>query len=263
MRKTPSFLVSCYSIVLAAALLATQAMAAEVSKARLLYENRLLDDAKRELVDVIASNASPSDQAQALHLLGTIAVDEKRYDSALLTWADLIKRFPDSQDAKEVAAKISLVRTISESSTATPNTPTAPSVNDAPKDRSLRGVIVVGIGTEREFVDQAVTEIMNELSSNGIEVSRAPAGTDSVPELLQQSDGSATSVLMLALRFGYMENLRAHCYSANGRQLWEEKAAGSMGITKAGVTQGLIARILKKIEPHVGDACLPRGAPQR
>ena len=51
-----------------------------------------------------------------------------------------------------------------------------------------------------------------------------------------------------------------HRPDGEGRLLWEEKAAGSFGATKAGVTEGLINRIKQKLQEHVGDACLPHHA---
>lgn len=230
---------------------ANSAHAGDLVKAQLLYDSQLPVDAKRELVEVITSNASPSDKAAALHLLGTIAVDEKRYDSAIQAWNDLITRYPNTVDAREAKAKLSLVQALSEQST-----PQA-----IYRDSSITGfggVVIAGIGTETEFVSQTVTEFMNLLASRGVTVSRAPVGIASVPELLKQTSANqAKGVLVLALRFGYMENLRAMCYGPDGRLAWEEKASGSMGITKSGVTQGLIERVSKKIEPHIGGACLP------
>lgn len=236
------------AILLAAAI--SPAFAGDLHKARLLYENHLFEDAKRELVEVVASNAAPGDKAAALHLLGAIAVDEKRYDSAIQTWNNLASQYPDTPDAKEAIGKLPLVKALRDQQT--------PALDrEALFDTVLEGIVIAGIGTETEFVGQAVTEFMNLLSSRGVRVSRAPAGVVSVPELLKRAEGQAKGVLVLALRFGYMENLRAICYGPDGRQLWEEKASGSMGITKSGITQGLIERVSKKIEPHIGGVCLP------
>ena len=55
-------------------LLMTGVAAADLAKARLLYESRLFDDAKRELIAVASSATSAVEKAAALHLLGTIAV---------------------------------------------------------------------------------------------------------------------------------------------------------------------------------------------
>ena len=230
---------------------ANSSHAGDLMKAKLLYDSQLPVDAKRELVEVITSNASPSDKAAALHLLGTIAVDEKRYDSAIRTWNDLIARYPNTVDAREAKGKLPLVQALHEQ-------PTPQATYRDSSITGIGGVVIAGIGTETEFVSQTVTEFMNLLASRGVAVSRAPVGVTSVPELLKQTPvNQAKGVLVLALRFGYMENLRAMCYGSDGRLMWEEKSSGSMGITKSGVTQGLIERVSKKIEPHIGGTCLP------
>ena len=229
------------------------ASAADLAKARLLYDSRLLEDAKRELVEIAVSEAPAAEKAAALHLLGTIAVDEKRYESALKTWNELVVQFPATEDARQVQDKLPLVKALAEQDGAKLNTPVPP-----PAALSLPSVIVAGSGTETEFVEQAVTEVMNFLASRGVGVSRAPGGMAAVPELTKlATTGGATSVLVLVLRFGYIENLRAECYSPEGRLQWQVKVAGSFGATKAGVTEGLINRIKEKLQPHVGTACTP------
>ncbi|HRP35919.1 MAG TPA: tetratricopeptide repeat protein [Gammaproteobacteria bacterium] len=133
--------------------LSTPSWAGDIGKARLLYENRLLDDAKRELVEVASSSSAPEEAAEALHLLGSIAIDEKRYDSAIRTWEDLLQRFPETRNAAEVSGKIALARLLLEQD----------SSGAAASKSSESAIVVTGIGTETEFVNQAVTEIMNLL----------------------------------------------------------------------------------------------------
>ena len=229
----------------------TCTFAGDLEKARLLYQSRLLEDAKRELVDIVTSDASTSENAAALHLLGTIAIDEKRYESAVQTWSDLIARYPGTKYAEEAKERLPFAQALRDKTT-------SQSGSSTPVADMTNSITVVGIGTEAEFVNQTVTEFMNLLASKGVSVVRAPAGISSVPELLRQNGSNGKkSVLVLALRFGYMENLRAMCYEENGQLVWEEKASGSMGFTKSGITQGLIERVSKKIEPHIGETCLP------
>jgi hypothetical protein len=63
--------------VLATVLLVFPAFVAgqSLEKAKLLHANKMYDDAKREAVAVVFSGAPQSDKADALNLLGTIAVD--------------------------------------------------------------------------------------------------------------------------------------------------------------------------------------------
>jgi len=196
-----------------------------------------------------------------MNLLGSIAVEEKRYESAVQTWSDLVAEFPDSPDAKEVKGKLPLVKTLAETTTTprTENIERQPS--SEPETSQLRGVVIVGAGTEREFVDQTVSEVMTQLASQGVVVSRAPPAMSSVPEVMAKvPPNSIDSVLVLTLRFGYYENLRAECYGPDSRIRWSEKAGGSVGFTKSGIAEGLTKRILSKIAPHVGGDCLPHSA---
>src|SRR6476661_4596489 len=80
-----------------------------LDKARLLYSNRLYEDAKRELVAVAVGSGSDEERAEALNLLGSIAIDEGNYDAAIKNWTDVTTRFPATSFAKEAAAKIPLV----------------------------------------------------------------------------------------------------------------------------------------------------------
>lgn len=235
--------------------------AADLDRARMFHENGLLEDAKRELIAIATSDAEPETQASALHLLGTIASEERRYEQALRTWGDLVRRFPDSSDADQVRSKIPLVQALMEANAASSGGDRADVPAPYAGQSGPTGVVLIGSGSPAEYVEQSVTEVMNMLGAAGVRVSRGAIGAVSVSELLaQNANADIDAVLVLSLRFGYIENLRADCYDRSGILLWEEKAAGSMGFTKAGITQGLIERIIRKLEPHVGGPCLPRQA---
>jgi tetratricopeptide (TPR) repeat protein len=244
--------------ILAALLAVSFPVAADLSKARLFYDNGLLDDAKRELIEIIASDSDAEFHPGAMNLLGTIAADQKNYELAQRTWNDLISKYPSSPEAQEARAKLSLAAELVRSSPGQVAEPGPLAATDAVPASALKGVVVIGAGTETAYVDQVVTEVMNALGAEGLVVSRGQRSI-SVSELLSSTPASeVTSVLVLSLRFGYIENLRADCYDASGELVWDEKAAGSMGITRAGITQGLIERILRKIGPHIGGPCLSR-----
>lgn len=251
-------------LLVLSALLATNflavpvASAAEFAKARLYYDNGLLDDAKRELIEIIAAESEEQAHPAAMNLLGTIAADQKNYELAQRTWNELIAKYPSSPEAQEARTKAALVAELVRAAGDRPAAAPISAVPESASPSALRGVVVIGAGTETAYVDQAVTEVMNALGAAGVAVSRGQRSI-SVSELLASGQAAdVTSVLVLSLRFGYIENLRADCYDAAGELAWDEKAAGSMGITRAGITQGLIERILRKIESHIGGPCLPR-----
>ena len=228
---------------------------ADLEKARLLYDAQLYDEAKRELIATATSDASPEEKAAALHLLGTIAVDEKRFDAALRTWSDLVAKYPDTEDAKQVKEKISLVQMLGGAEDQA-SSPVGAAELPGP---ALRGVIVANGGMEKEWGDFAVDEISNFLIGSSVVASKAPDGAARLEKLMPLAGTpDVTSILMLTMKFGYVESLRAECYSADGSLQWEEKASGSFGWGRSGVAAGLIKRMKKKLEDHLGYICLPK-----
>jgi tetratricopeptide (TPR) repeat protein/predicted RNA-binding Zn-ribbon protein involved in translation (DUF1610 family) len=80
--------------------------AQSIERASLFKEHVLYDDAKRELILVITSQADRASKAKAMHLLGMIAFDENRISVALQTWKKLVTSYPDSEEAKAVGDRI-------------------------------------------------------------------------------------------------------------------------------------------------------------
>ena len=73
---------------------------ASIQKAILLKAHGLNDDAKRELIDLIFDeNAKGKDKPRAYYLLGEIAFDENRIQSAIKTWGYIVEEYPNSDEA--------------------------------------------------------------------------------------------------------------------------------------------------------------------
>jgi hypothetical protein len=250
-------------IVFAALLLVYPSFVAaqSVAKAKLMHVNRLFDDAKREAVAVVFSDASSADKADALNLLGTIAVEQSDYEAAVKNWTELINKYPETMAAKEAQAKLPLAeRLITNAAVA--------------KDRvaidGVGAVVIAGVAPEHpQYADQAVLEFMNFLTSRGVKTTnlfseRVGDATQgriadvSVPNLLARArDMGATSVLYVYIHFRGMENMRVECYASNGKKLWQEKAAASLGASPAGMTEGFVRRMKGKLAKHVGGPCFP------
>jgi hypothetical protein len=60
-------------VLVTALLFPSFVIAQSVAKAKLLHANKMYDDAKREAVAVVFSDATHAEKADALNLLGTIA----------------------------------------------------------------------------------------------------------------------------------------------------------------------------------------------
>ncbi len=81
--------------------IAGPAFGTSLEKAKALYQNNLLDDAKRELIDVLYAADSPaSDRAVSLYMLGIINEKQGQPELAAANWKDLIERFPEAAEAQ-------------------------------------------------------------------------------------------------------------------------------------------------------------------
>jgi tetratricopeptide (TPR) repeat protein len=228
-----------------------------LEKAKLLYSNKLYEDAKRELVAVAVGSGSNEEKAEALNLLGTIAIDEGNYDAAIKNWTEVTVKFPETASAKEAAAKLPLAEKLLATQKSDPSV-----VKAMPEQVSPGTVLVAGSAPEApEYADQAVLEFMNVLTSKGVRAKNAFPGRTvdaTLPNLLELANRSgASAVLYVFIHFRGMENMRVECYSADGKKMWEEKVAASLGLSPAGMTEGFVRRMKKKLESHVGGPCFP------
>jgi hypothetical protein len=252
---------SVRAIAFAAALLFVPSFigAQSVAKAKLLHANKMYDDAKREAVAVVFSGAADADKAEALNLLGRIAVDQDDYDTAIKNWNELIVTYPDTVVAGEAQAKLPLAKKLAESK-ATPSS----------NATEAGTVLVAGVAPEHpEYADQAVVEFMNFLASHGVktantfagrlgDATRGGAAEVSLPNLLSRArEARAASVLYVYIHFRGMENMRVECYAPDGKKLWQERVAASLGLSPSGMTEGFVRRMKGKLEKRVGGACLP------
>ena len=102
---------------------------------------------------------------------------------------------------------------------------------------------------------------MNFLTSKGVRAQNAFPGRTvdaTLPNLLDLAKQSgAAAVLYVFIHFHGMENMRVECYSADGKKMWDEKVAASLGLSPAGMTESFVRRMKKKLEGHIGGPCFP------
>lgn len=122
-------------LVLVAMFLAVAAVAqaASVDEARQLYQQGEQAAAKDVLLEILALESDGAVRAEALDLLGMVAVDAGDLELATSVWEKLINDYPDSPLAVEARTKLSLATDLSEAQAevaeATPaEAPTAPKV---------------------------------------------------------------------------------------------------------------------------------------
>jgi tetratricopeptide (TPR) repeat protein len=247
-------------VLVTALLFPSFVIAQSVAKAKLLHANKMYDDAKREAVAVVFSDATHADKADALNLLGTIAVDQGDYEAAIKNWTELIATYPATAAAKEAEVKLPLAKKLAETNAA---------ASSSDPDGS-GAVLVAGVAPEHpEYADQAVLEFMNFLASRGVKTANTFTGrlTDatrgrvaevSLPNFLARArETHAASVLYVYLHFKGMETTRVECYAPDGKKLWQEKVAASLGLSPSGMTEGFVRRMKGKLGKHVGGPCLP------
>jgi tetratricopeptide (TPR) repeat protein len=81
-------------------------LSGSVEKAALLEENGLLDDAKRELIDVIFSNEQAPAKAEAYFRLGSVSLGQGNSRAARAAWRALIEKYPKSEQARMVGERM-------------------------------------------------------------------------------------------------------------------------------------------------------------
>ena len=85
---------------------AFNAFSASYQKAEMFYEHGLVRESKAELINIIFSNASITEKAQAYHLLGLMAYTEKKISTALKSWRELVAKYPETTEAKLVKDRV-------------------------------------------------------------------------------------------------------------------------------------------------------------
>ena len=101
-KKVPVFLVVVW-------LSAAVAWSSSLDDARRLYKSGDADTALAEINAVLDSEVSASEKAEALDLLGTIAVDKGYLTMARQAWSRLLDEYPDSSLATDARTKLQLV----------------------------------------------------------------------------------------------------------------------------------------------------------
>jgi hypothetical protein len=227
------------------ALMAMQAVhAASLHKGQVLFERGLLEEAKHALVDVVTSDSTRPEKAAALYLLGTIGLQQQNYPIAARMWSDLIQRYPDSSEAAEARTKLASIPNGIQFAKVRVD---APQGIAPPEAVPFEGVMVTGTSNDLRYAGQAVSAVASLLESKGVTVARTKSPAP-----------GTISALVLVVSFGGRDSLQAECYSREGKLLWTEQVSGFLRRDKAAITAGLVEQLKEKIEPHVGDTCLPK-----
>jgi hypothetical protein len=198
-----------YAVMVLAWVLAftSLASAASLEKAKALRSNGLRDEAKKELVDFLYEPTSPdSGKAEALLVLGEIAMDEKNRDAASENWNKLVTTYPSSPAATAAKAKLEVLEQVASSSQAT--IPSAP--------QYVPGTVLV-IGPAK--YDWAAPQIAGARGPSAVAIS----GSLSDAMKIAAANGAIVGILQLDLDVEVVfETGILTCYRPNGAKSWDK-----------------------------------------
>jgi hypothetical protein len=218
------------------ACLSSPAYSASLEKANALKANGLLPDAKKELVELsYSADASATDKATALLILGDIAIDEKKNDLARENWTKAIAQFPDLPEAKLAEQKLELLTKLSSIG--------ASAYVPATAQHSYPAGTVLVIGP-KEF-PWSVAQISGALGPTA-----QPFDGSLIDAMSRaRSDSSIAALVEITLSVDTaFESGRVVCLSQNGRKIWEEKVMFNLGGGQERIARRFVDGLAEKIK---------------
>lgn len=256
------------SLALVSLLTLSGAYAATLDSARDLYASGDVEAARSELAELLDSSDDDATRADALNLLGTIAVEQQEWDGAYEAWGTLLADYPDSDAAGEARTKLTLVTALMdaqgqkpvappspqppapaatpEAAPAAPSPPAAPAPTAAPAAPAAPApepgdlVLVAGRGRPYDAVEDSTKRVLAWLLEQGVDAESATTGVavvqDSDVVLAQLLEvvraRGAGSLLYLHARYNNApEVVRYSLYQPDGSVLWTTKVTGGTGFT--------------------------------
>ena len=203
---------------------------ASLEKAKALRANGLRDEAKRELVEITFDEAEkPGAKAEALYLLGEIAVDEKAIAAARENWEKLIATYPESPFATSARSKLELLQQLQEQAQGAAELAYPP------------GTVLVAGPKEYPW---AAPQIAAALGPPAIAADEA---LDEAFQAARRSNAIA-AVVEVALKVDVaFETGRVICYRPNGEKLWEKVVR----VTYPGSAEQIARRFTEKLSTKV------------
>lgn len=205
------------------------AFAADLNKAKTLRANGMLDDAKRELVEVAyAADSTPNQKAEALLLLGDVAQEQGKSQVATENWTQVIQLFPSSPAALAAAAR-------------TRTSATESSVAHAPMAAGPSNVLVVSDSNHPWASGPLAASLASPTSLYEGSLSQA-IGT-------AKQNTSVSGILEISLvTDSAFESGRVTCYRPNGSSVWVEKVMFNIGGGAERIARRFAEGLSKKIK---------------
>jgi len=183
------------------------ANAASLDKARALRTNGLRAEAKNELLDFLyEEGVSPEGKAEALLLLGDIALDENNVDAAHQNWTKLVADYPTAPAAETGRTKLEVLDRVARA---------APVASPPPPIYAPGTVVVIG---PSEY-DWAAVQIAGSRGPSAVPMS----GSLSDAVKLAAGNSSIAGILQLELDVETVfETGRLTCYRPSGAKSWDK-----------------------------------------
>jgi tetratricopeptide (TPR) repeat protein len=213
-------------------------LASSLEKAEALRSNGLIEEAKAELIRVAFDEALPDDKrAEALLLLGDIAVDEGSYDAASENWTRVIQLYPDSEPARLAQEKLDLLTTlVNRADTGDPRT------EDEPTTYEQGTILVVSSNSDYPWA-------AHEIAASLAQPAAVFSGTLEDTFARAKAGDAIRGVVEIHVNVdSAFESVRAVCYSVAGRKEWQKKTSMSWIGSQEQMARRMVSKVAAKIE---------------
>jgi tetratricopeptide (TPR) repeat protein len=203
-----------------------------LAKAKALRSNGLLTEAKKELVEVIFAEASSDAvKAEALLILGEIAIDENKFETARENWTKLLETYPESAFAASARAKLDLLAQMSGGAAA-----------QAAKESYPSDTVLV---LPDEDYPWANVEIAAALGSSAVAVDEKLSSAVK----LAIDDPNIIGIVQVDLSVDVpFESGRVVCYQPNGAKAWQKVVRMTYPGSAEAIAHRFINRLAKEVK---------------
>lgn len=191
-------------------------------------------EAKRELVELtFDSNVSRAERAEALLLLGDIAIDESKPDVARENWAKVVDEFAGDPAATMASEKLTLLGKLSGASKIEVRTPAI---------TYMPGTVLV-VGPEK--YPWSIAQISGALGSYAVPFD----GSMTQAMGVAKADTAIVALIEVGLSVDTaFESGRVVCQRPDGKKIWEEKVMFNLGGGEERIARRFVDGLSEKVK---------------
>lgn len=204
------------------------ASAADLNKAKTLKANGMLEDAKRELVEVAyAADTSANQKAEALLLLGDVAQEQGKPQVARENWAQAIQLYPSAPAALMASDRMKTRPSVDAADTPVASDASSVLVVSDPNHPWAAGPLAASLASP--------TSLYSGSLSQAIEMAKKSPAIPGILEISLVTDSA-------------FESGRVTCYRSNGSSVWVEKVMFNIGGGAERIARRFADGLAKKIK---------------